>query len=98
MLAVLPDYYFVARRLDKEFKDKRFLVLVFNFNRMKIFSFEQELGEKYVVDVTEKFAALFTEEDEEKYEDGYLVGDSIDGALAARCDFINRDRAYIIYL
>lgn len=98
MLAVLPDYYFTARRLDKEFKDKRFLVLVFNFNRMKIFSFEQELGEKFVVDITEKFAPLFTEEDEEKYEDGYLVGDSIDFALMGRCDFINRDRAYIIHL
>lgn len=98
MLSVLPDYYFTARRLDKEFKDKRFLILVFNFNRLKVFLFEQELGEKFVVDITEKFAALFTEEDKEKYEDGYLVGDSIDGALAARCDFLNHDRAYIIYL
>lgn len=100
MFGILPDYFFVALRLHEEFRDKKLLIISVNFNKAKVFVLDRDDEGKFAEDVTEKFAELFMEEDEEKYEDGYLVGEYIVGSLLHRCHFFNYPypRPYIIHL
>lgn len=100
MFGILPDYFFVAKRLHEEFRDKKLLIVDIGFNKAKIFVLEVTPEGRIAEDVTEKFAELFMEEDEEKYEDGYLVGEYIVSSLLHRCHFFDYPypRPYIIYL
>lgn len=101
MFGILPYYFFVAMRLHEEFRGKKFLIIGLGFEKAKVFVLESEQGEKFALDVTARFAELFTEEeDEERFKDGYLVGDYIIGTLLHRCHFFDHPypRPYIIHL